>query len=130
MRFTQSLLLAAVVGFSSCAKGGGSNTEEKDTTNPVITIQSPTNNQAVNAGEIIRVLANGSDNTKLVQLHIHITNKSDGAILRDVHSYPGEKTGIVRDSFPAQGGITYLIKVIAFDASQNLGTSQVEVPVN
>lgn len=130
MRFTQSFLLAAVVGFSSCSKGTDGNTEEKDTTNPVITIQSPTNNQAVNAGAMIRVLANGSDNTKLTELHIHITNKSDGAILRDVHSYPGEKTGIVRDSFAAQTGITYLIKVIAFDRAQNLGTSQVEVPVN
>lgn len=130
MRFTQLFLLAAVVGFSSCSKGGNRTTDEKDTTNPVITIQSPTNNQPVNPGEIIRVLANGSDNTKLVQLHIHITNKNDGVILRDVHSYPGEKTGVVRDSFAAQTGIIFLIKVIAFDASQNLGTSQVEVPVN
>lgn len=116
---------------SSCSKNAATlSSETKDTVPPTITIVSPTNNQQFTAGQIIQVTANASDNVKLTQLHIHITDKVTGNVLRDVHSYPGEKTGTVQDSFTATVGITYTIKIIAFDPSQSLGTAQVDVSGN
>ena len=75
-------------------------------------------------------MASASDNVKVTELHIHVLNKETLALLRDIHSYPGDKTGVVQDAFTAQAGMSYTIKIIALDPSQNLGTTQVDVAVN
>lgn len=125
-------ILCLSIFWLSCSKnnGAGGGSSGRDTLDPLVTIVTPVDNQPVSAGNLIRIHANGSDNVKLSQLHIHVTNKIDGAILRDVHSYPGQTTGSVKDSFTAAAGMTYIIKIQAYDPSQNLGTAQVEVPVN
>ena len=117
----------------SCSKKGnaiGTVNNNKDTAAPVITISSPTNNQVFTSGPTIQVSASAIDSVKVTELHVHVLNKSNGAILRDIHSYPNSKTGTVEDSFTAQAGLTYTIKIIALDPSQNLSTAQVDVSVN
>lgn len=120
------------IAFFNCTKdsNGGGNSNEKDTVKPQVHFVLPVNNQVVNQGEMIRVEANGTDNIKLTQLHIHITNQVTGSILRDVHSYPGGVSGTVKDSFYAQTGLIYKIQVLAYDPSQNMSVIETTVTVN
>ncbi len=122
-----------MIAIASCSKNGsqsGSANNAKDTSAPVITISSPINNQVFSSGQTIQVSASAVDNVKLTELHIDVLNASTGSILRDVHSYPNDKTGTVEDSFVAQAGLSYTIKIIALDPSQNLSTTQVDVSAN
>lgn len=121
-----------MLGLCSCGKTTVEGTEGdgRDTTRPIVVIVAPISTAPVNAGDKIRIEATATDNVKLTELHIHVTNAISGAILRDIHSYPGQPTGVVKDSFPAQGGLIYQIKIISFDPSQNLGSAQIQVPVN
>lgn len=112
---------------TACSKKSTRNT---DRTAPVITIVSPLNNQAFASGEIIQITVNATDNDKVIEMHIHVTNKTTGNLLRDIHSFPGQSSGTIQDSFTAEAGITYTIKIIAKDPAQNLTTSQVEVSGN
>ena len=75
-------------------------------------------------------MANATDNNKLTELHIHVTNKATGVLLRDIHSYPNQASGSVQDSFTADVGINYIIEIIAKDPDQNLAASKVEVSAN
>ena len=111
----------------SCSK---KTSNDNDHTPPVITIVSPLNNQQFNAGEIIQTTANVKDNDRVVELHIHVTNTTTGILLRDIHSYPGQSNATVEDSFAAEAGIRYTIKIIAYDAAHNLATAQVDVLTN
>ncbi|WP_121356758.1 Ig-like domain-containing protein [Flavisolibacter nicotianae] len=130
--FRTTILLLFTCLFFACSKNGSTiGTENtKDTTAPAITITSPTNNQIFSSGQTIQVTASATDNNKVSELHIHVLNKETGALLRDIHSYPDAKTGTVQDAFTAQTGLSYIIKIIAFDPSQNLATAQVDVSTN
>jgi hypothetical protein len=66
----------------------------------------------------------------VTELHIHVTDKTTGVLLRDIHSYPDQPTGTVQDSFTADAGITYIITILAKDPAQNLATAKVEVSSN
>jgi len=121
-----SVLIIAFFLFACSKKKDGDN----DTSPPVITIVSPQNNQHFKAGDIIQTTANATDNDKVTELHIHVTDKATGNLLRDIHSYPGQSSGTVQDSFAAGGGITYVIQIIAKDPTQNLATAKVEVSGN
>ena len=96
----------------------------------MITITSPLNNQHFSAGQTISTFATAADDTKVTELHIHVIDKTTGALLRDIHSYPDEASGTVQDSFMADAGIIYFIQVIAKDPAQNLATAKVEVSSN
>jgi hypothetical protein len=119
--------LTVLISLTSCSKKSGGS---KDTLPPVITIVSPLNNQAFASGEIIQITVNATDNDKVIEMHIHVTNKTTGILLRDIHSFPGQSSGTVQDSFTAEAGITYTIKIIAKDPAQNLTASQIEVSAN
>ncbi len=123
-------LFALTLLFQSCKKNETNTTESKDLIAPAITITTPFNNQLFSSGQVIQITANATDNVKVTELHIHVTNKTSGALLRDIHSYPGDRKGTVQDSFSAQAGVSYTIKIIAFDPAQNLATAQVDVSVN
>jgi hypothetical protein len=126
--------VTVVIVISACSKGtngeNDANGTPKDTSGPVITIVSPTDHQTFTAGQTIQTSANAIDNVKVTELHIHVIDKSTGSLLRDIHSYPGAVSGTVQDAFTAKTGLTYTIKIIANDPSQNLTTSQVEVSVH
>ena len=120
-------LLTAFILLAACSKKPDGS---KDNTPPVITIVSPSNNQVFTTGQIIQITVNATDNDKVIELHIHVTNKTTSTLLRDIHTNPGQSSGTVQDSFTAEAGITYTIKIIAKDPAQNLTTIQVEVSAN
>jgi hypothetical protein len=120
-------VISVFIFFGACSK---KTNIINDTSPPVVTIVSPLNHQHFNAGDIIQTTATASDNDKVVELHIHVSNASTGILLRDIHSYPGQSSGIVQDSFAAEAGISYTIKIICYDASRNLSTAQVDISVN
>jgi hypothetical protein len=127
-RFTYWAVVAAL--FVSCSRNNGTDSNGvKDTTPPIITIVSPIDNQQFTAGQTIQITANAIDNLKVTELHIHVSNAVTGVLLRDIHSYPGTMTATVQDSFTAQNGISYLIKLIGYDPSHNLATAQISISV-
>ena len=117
-------VLLLVMLITACSKKAET---VNDNTPPVITIISPLNNQHFNAGEIIHTTAEVTDNDRVVELHIHVINTATGILLRDIHSYPGQPSATVEDSFAAETGINYTIKIIAKDAAQNQSTAEVFV---
>jgi hypothetical protein len=119
--------LAIFIFAASCSK---KTNDTGDKTSPSITIVSPQNGQHFNAGDVIQTTATATDNNKVTELHIHVIDKATGDLLRDIHSYPGQPTGTVEDSFPAAAGIAYTIQIIAKDPAQNTATSKVDVSVN
>lgn len=121
------LALYVLIFSTACSKKSTHNT---DRTAPIITIISPLNNQQFTVGEIIQITVNATDNDKVFEMHIHVTNKTTGNLLRDIHSFPGQSSGTVQDSFTAEAGIIYTIKIIAKDPAQNLATAEVEISTN
>jgi hypothetical protein len=115
-----------IIFLTACSK----KPDTGDKIGPVITITSPSNNQHFTAGQTINTTASATDNDKVTELHIHVTDKTTGALLRDIHSYPGQSSGTVEDSFVADPGIFYTIVIIAKDPAQNLATAKVEVSSN
>jgi hypothetical protein len=120
-------VLTVFILLTACSKKSGGN---NDTTPPVITIVSPLNNEHFNAGETIQTTATATDNDRVTELHIHVSNATTGVLLRDIHSFPGQPSGTVQDSFTAAAGINYAIKIIAYDAAHNLATAEVDVSAN
>ena len=120
------LFLTSLVFLASCSKKSGG----EDTSPPLITIVSPLNNQVFTAGQTIQITVNASDNDKVTELHIQVINKTNGNLLRLIHSFLGQANGTAEDSFIAEAGVTYIIEVLAQDPAQNLTTSKVEVSGN
>jgi len=120
------ITISLVFFLVSCSK----KPDAGDKTAPLINIQSPVNNQHFTAGQTILTVADATDDNEVTELHIHVTDKTTGTLLRDIHSYPDQPTGTVRDSFPAASGITYTIQIIAKDPAQNTATAKVEVLSN
>src|SRR4051812_37401833 len=113
--------LLLIIFLAACSKDKG------DKTAPLITILAPANHQAFTAGQTIQVTVTASDNDKVTELHIHVTDKATGNLLRDIHSYPVQASGQVQDSFTAEAGFTYIIEIIAKDPTQNFSTLRIEV---
>ena len=121
------LFLTTLVFLATCSKKSG---DSEDTSPPVITIVSPLNNQVFTAGQTIQITVNASDNDKVTELHIQVINKTNGNLLRLIHSFLGQANGTAQDSFIAEAGVTYIIEVLGQDPAQNLTTSRVEVSGN
>ncbi len=112
--------------FTACSKSSS----EKDNELPVVTITSPNNSQVFSAGETVHITGTLSDNQKITEVHVHISNTSTGTLLIDVHRNPGTATYTLNESFQAQAGINYKIQVIAKDNSANENRSTVEISSN
>ena len=110
----------------ACSKDNG----EKDNELPVVTINSPNNNQIFNAGATVTISGTVTDNKKVSELHVHISNSTTGALLIDIHRYPATASYDLNESFQTQGGINYKIQVIAKDNSANENRATVEVSTN
>ena len=118
--------LLAVPLLVGCSK----NSTVEDNELPVITITSPNNNQVFNAGETVNITGTLSDNQKLTEVHVHISNNSTGKLLIDIHRYPATPTYNLNESFQTQAGINYKIQVVAKDNSANENRSTVEITSN
>jgi Bacterial Ig domain len=124
MKFLLPLFL--VVLSLACSK----NEKVKDNELPVVTITSPDNNQVFNAGEKVNITGTLTDNQKITEVHVHISNNSTGTLLTDIHRNPGAATYNLNESFLTQAGINYKIQVIAKDNSANENRSTVEITSN
>ena len=120
------LILVLIFVFVACSK----DSSEKDNELPVVTISSPNNNQVFNAGATVTISGTVTDNKKVAELHVHISNNTSGALLIDIHRYPATATYNLNESFQTQSGINYKIQVIAKDNSANENRATVEVSTN
>ena len=119
-----SLLLSALsVLFLGCSKD-----EAEDTEAPSITITAPTNNQSLPAGEV-HVKGMTSDNAYINQAHVEVYDGA-GAEVIHVHIHPATKNYAFDQTFTAQSGKSYKIKVIAEDPSANSSTKQIDITCN
>ena len=94
---------------------------------PVVTITSPAAGQQFNAGQTVSVTGQLTDNNKLSEVHVHISNIQTGALLIDIHRYPDASGYALAESFQAAAGVSYKIQVIAKDNSANEGRANVEI---
>jgi hypothetical protein len=121
------LLLFIILIAAACSKDtGGSNDNEA----PAVTISSPTPNQQFSSGQTVSISGQLSDNQKISEVHVHISNVQTGALLIDIHRYPAAASYTLAESFQAQAGISYKIQVIAKDNSANEGRATVEISTN
>ena len=107
----------------SCGKDGA---EDKEA--PSITISSPTNNQSLPAGEV-HVKGTIADNAYINQVHVEVYDGT-GAEVIHVHIHPATKNYAFDQTFTAQAGKNYKIKVIAEDPSANSSTLQIDITCN
>jgi hypothetical protein len=110
----------------SCAKSS----DEKDNESPVVTITSPTDNQVFDAGATVSVTGTITDNKKISEVHVHISNNTTGNLLIDIHRNPGSASYTINESFQTQAGIQYKIQVIAKDNSANESRATIEISSN
>ena len=120
--FFLTLLLCGV----SCTKDAA---KANDRELPVINFSSPTVGQVYTAGQAINISGTITDNDRIAEVHIHVTNINTGSLLMDVHLYPGSNTASFNQSITAAAGINYKILVTAKDRAVNEGRNSVEVSV-
>ena len=120
------LLITAIV-LAYCSKKKES---ERDKVFPVITINTPVNGQSFTAGQSIPISGTITDNEYIAEVHIHVSNNNTGALLMDVHIYPGTNSTNFNELITASTGINYKIQVIAKDRAVNESRSVVEVSCN
>lgn len=111
----------------SCSKSPG---DDKDTQAPVVTINTPTNNQVFTGTQTITITGLVTDNKYIKEIHLEITNLATGQEYLHVHIHPDTSTSSFNQNFTVQPGITYRIRVIADDPSTNSSTQKVEVSCN
>jgi hypothetical protein len=125
MKFS-SILLFTLLFLISCSK----NEDTTDNELPVIQLTTPVNNQVFTGGQTVSVTGSISDNSKIAELHVHISNNATAQLLIDIHRYPASASYSLNESFQAQAGITYKIQVIAVDKSANQETQSVLISAN
>jgi hypothetical protein len=104
--------------------------KDKDYDPPVLSLNTPTNNQVYTAGQNIMIAGSASDNKFINQIHVVITNLVTGAEYQHVHIHPNASSFGFSQSYTAQAGISYKIQVIVVDASSNSVAQSVEVSCN
>ncbi len=114
------LLLAA------CSK----NNSGKDSQPPIISFVSPANNQVFTGGQTVTINAALSDNKRVAEVHVHISNYITGALLVDVHRYPNAANYALNESFTVQSGIQYKIQLLVKDNSANENNASVMISAN
>ena len=122
------LAILLVFVFLGCSKD--EDNAEQDNELPVIVINSPDNNQVFNAGARVIITGSVTDNKKVQELHIHVSDIFTGALLIDIHRAPEASSYSLNESFQAEAGIDYKILVIAKDNSNNENRASVEISTN
>lgn len=126
-RMKRCLLPCLLLVFAACSKSGGS---EKDTEAPVVTLNSPANNQTFTGSQNITIAGSVTDNKYIKQIHIEITNLVTAAEFLHVHIHPDAVSFNYNQSFTIQPGISYKIRVTADDASSNSSIKYAEIICN
>lgn len=123
----QWLFIAFVFLAAACSKN---NSSDDDNQSPVVTITSPANNSTVTGGQTVNIAGTITDNNRIAELHVHISNNNTGTLLVDIHRTPAGNSYSLNENFTTQAGITYKIQVIAKDAAANETISSVLVTAN
>jgi Bacterial Ig domain len=123
----RSFVLYLLFILAACSKGSG---KDKDYDPPVLTLNTPTNNQVYTAGQNIMISGSASDNKYINQIHVVITNLATGTEYLHVHIHPNSSSFNFNQAYAAQAGITYKIDVIVDDASSNSTAKSVQVSCN
>jgi phosphate-selective porin len=127
----------------SCSKGGNSAGDNgdgyhgpptpNDTTAPVLTINTPTNNQVFTSGNTISITGRITDDFGLFQGSIRITDDATGALLKEqlyvihyVLSYDFNVPYVTNVTTPSD----YTVTVSFEDHGLNTTTQSVKVKVN
>jgi len=97
---------------------------------PVVTLGSPVPDQSFASGQNIAITGTITDNEKIAEVHVHISNSDNGNLLVDIHRYPGTGSYTLNETFTIPGTGTYRIQVIAKDNSANEGRATVNIRGN
>jgi hypothetical protein len=122
-----NLLPLLLLLFVGCKKDVGA---PADTELPTITITSPMANQVFTGGQTISINGVITDNTKLREIHLEITNTTTGAFLTHEHYAPDAAIFTLTKTFTAQASSTYKIKVEAEDPEGNKAETEITVTAN
>lgn len=121
-----SLLFLIIIALASCKKDKGM----ADTQLPVITMTSPTNNQVFSAGQTVNITGSVSDNDKIEELHLEITNTTTGVFLTHEHYAPDAASYNLSRTLTTQAATSYKIKIEAHDASDNIAKTEIMISSN
>lgn len=106
---------------TGCSKDNDSDDNEP----PVITFITPLHNQVFSAGQDVSITATLTDNKRISEVHVHITNNTTGTLLVDIHRTPAAATDALNETFTVGSGIEYKITVLVKDNSANESTKYV-----
>lgn len=112
---------------SGCSKKSSA---ENDNELPIITINTPSDNQVFSSGQNIVISGTITDNKYIAEVHIHVSNINTASLLMDVHLYPAGNSMNFNQSITAVAGINYKIQVIAKDKAVNQANASVNVSCN
>lgn len=117
-------LLLSFCAWLSCSKRSGS---AEDKQSPVIQFTVPANNQVFTAGQPVVITGTITDNDKIAEIHVHISNNNTAQLLVDIHRFPAAASYALNENFTPTAGITYKIQLIAVDKSGNQAIESVMV---
>jgi len=127
----------AFLGFS-CSKGGGAEEpphttfDPNDSTYPVVTVNTPTDNQVFTSGSVIDVTGTVSDNS-LFQGSIVIRNDNNGLVVKD-QNYEIHYIGSYNFSLSCPISVTastdFTVSVKFEDHGHNVTAKTVKIKVN
>jgi hypothetical protein len=119
------LLIVCCFFLLGCSK----NNIKEDNVLPAIQLVSPANNQTFTGTQTVAITGTITDNDKLAELHVHISNNTTGQLLIDIHRYPSAAVYSLSETFQVQSGINYKIQVIVTDKSANQKVESVLITV-
>jgi short-subunit dehydrogenase len=102
---------------------------KKDEVAPVITIQSPVENQVFSAGQTITIKATVTDNESLHMVHVIAIDNTGGHWVHSEDHVDGKSFEIVK-TFVTNAGKNYTISIDATDHDENTATKQINVSSN
>ncbi|MCB0776335.1 MAG: DUF4625 domain-containing protein [Chitinophagaceae bacterium] len=123
---TLRLIFICMLVNISCSKSKNTNDNEA----PVITLNSPFDNQVFTAGQTIQITGTVTDNKTVAELHVHVNNNNTSAILLDTHQYPNSPSTNFTESLTAVAGIQYRIEILTIDAAVNESRKVIFVTCN
>ncbi|HUM64251.1 MAG TPA: hypothetical protein PLV32_00305 [Chitinophagaceae bacterium] len=124
-RFISLIILLPLLSLS-CSKSS----KEKDREAPVVVIEEPVHNAIVTGGQVLNIRGNVADNEFIHEIHIEISNLQTGEEYLHVHIHPSSGTHSYSHAFNPVSGISYLVRVIAEDPSNNVSSQKVEFSAN
>ena len=110
-----------------CKKESG---PDPDTTAPVVTITSPTDNQVFEGASTVNIDATITDNMNLEEIHLEILNKATNTLYTHEHFAPDGPSYHLTSSFQIPSQTSFEITIEGVDKSGNHEESSVTISAN